>query len=334
MSLAKNKWRYVGSAVFGSATCAAVLDALWSLLVSTNTTYPDGGSTGSATTRTAGAGSAASWSRYQNGGTTEAIYANTRDGSGAILVAGAAALPAPNPTMASPDTAATNTLMVNIVKTPGAFNAWNAASPMTSGTTFGYWRVWPTSAGTGTVRVWESTGGIWFTISTPTGATYHAVPGLHIDPESTDTTFDSESDGFLYGIFNSGSGTEIAVVNHSTDSSVTLFSNSVSASACHGGVLTPGGSAILGVKRASSTNVTMTTTGTKTRSGGYHRWTIPMRYTPAAPNDGSAGRLREITIVTDALNGQKQAPSGAVSFYFVGTHESSTSDGWALEAGP
>lgn len=334
MSLAKNKWRYVGSANFASATTAAVLDALWTLLAPANVTYPDGGSTGSATTRTAGSGSASTWSRYQNAGTTEALYANTRDGSGAILIAGAAALPAPSPTMASPDVAANNILMVNVVKSPGAFNTWNAASPMTSGTTFGYWRVWPTTAGTGTVRVWEATGGIWFTISTTAGTTYHAVPGLHVDPESTDTVSDSESDGYLYGMFVSGSGAVSGTGPHDTDTGAGLFGNSVSASACHGGVITPGGSAILGVKKAIATVTAITTTGTKTRSGAYHRLPIPCRYTAAAPNDFSAGRLREITIVSDALNGQKQAPGGIVSFYFVGTHESSTNDGWALEAGP
>ena len=59
--------------------------------------------------------------------------------------------------MASPDSAATNTLMCNVVKNAGAFDAWNAAAPFTSGDAFGYWRCWPTSAGTGTVWLYEGT---------------------------------------------------------------------------------------------------------------------------------------------------------------------------------
>lgn len=38
MSLAAMNWRYVGSSAFGSATCPAVLDAIWAVLQAA--TYP------------------------------------------------------------------------------------------------------------------------------------------------------------------------------------------------------------------------------------------------------------------------------------------------------
>jgi hypothetical protein len=151
MSLEHLNWRYVGSQSFASATVAAVLDAIYTL--GTTTTYANGA------TRTEGTGSAWTYTgnRYQNAGTTEALYPAppTSTLNGRILLAGAATLPSPNPTMASPDAAAANILLANVVKNAGAFATWNAASPMTSGQTFGYWRVWPTSAGTGSVYLYE-----------------------------------------------------------------------------------------------------------------------------------------------------------------------------------
>ena len=67
MSLAPLAWRYVGAQAFASATVASALDALFTL--GGAATYDD------ATTRTPGSGSAWTWSRYQNAGTTEACYA-------------------------------------------------------------------------------------------------------------------------------------------------------------------------------------------------------------------------------------------------------------------
>lgn len=315
MSLSPLAWRYVGAQAFASATVASALDALFTL--GGAATYADG------TTRTVGSGSAWTWSRYQNAGTTEACYATppaTTLGLRVIL-AGAASLPAPSPTMATPDAAAINVLNVNVIKNAGAFASWNAAAPFTSGQTFGYWRMWATSAGVGTVRLYEGTEAVLVLIETATTTAYGAILGAILDSESTDTVNDAESDGKLYGIITSGTTSNISGTFHS---SAQFLNHSTSASMQHAGIFTPGGSTLLPMSLRTVANVAITTTALKTRSGRYVRAPLDYRSTAGAPNDLALGRLREISMFSDGKTATKLVNGATAIGYLVGG--SSTTD--------
>ena len=317
MSLSPLAWRYVGAQSFASATVAAVLDALYTL--GGAATYADG------TTRTVGSGSAWTWSRYQNGGTTEACYATPpTDTLGLrIILAGAASLPSPSPTMAAPDAAAINVLNVNVIKNAGSFASWNAASPFTSGQTFGYWRAWATAAGAGTVRLYEGTEAVLVLIETASATAYGAILGALLDSESTDLVSDSESDGKIYGIITSGT---VANISGTLNTSAQFLDHSVSASQNHAGVFTPGGSTLLPMNRRAVAVASMSTTGLKTRSGRYVRAPYDYRSTAVAPNDASLGRLREICAFADGKTATKLTSGATTIGYLVGGSSSTDVD--------
>ena len=317
MSLSPLAWRYVGAQAFASATVASALDALFTL--GGAATYADG------TTRTVGSGSAWTWSRYQNAGTTEACYATppTATLGLRVILAGAASLPSPSPTMAAPDAAAINVLNVNVVKNAGSFASWNAASPFTSGQTFGYWRVWSTAAGVGTVRLYEGTEAVLVLIETASATAYGAILGAILDSESTDVTLDSESDGKLYGIITSGTQSNISGTIYTT---AQFLNHSSSASFHHAGIFTPGGSTLLTMNLRIEASASMTTTGLKTRSGRFVRAPLDYRSTAAAPNDVALGRLREISMFSDGKTGTKLTSGGTTIGYLVGGSSSTDVD--------
>jgi hypothetical protein len=317
MSLSPLAWRYVGAQAFASATVAAVLDALYTL--GTAVTYAD------ATTRTPGSGSAWTWSRYQNASVTEACYATppTVTLGLRVILAGAASLPSPSPTMASPDAAAANVLNVNVIKNASSFNAWNAASPFTSGQTFGYWRVWATAAGAGTVRLYEGTEAVVVLIETASASQYGAILGAILDSESTDLVSDSESDGKLYGIITSGTA---ANISGTMNTSSQFLDHSTTASNHHAGIFTPGGSTLLPMNRRFQASAFMTTTGLKTRAGRFVRAPYDYRATAAAPNDVALGRLREISMFSDGKTGTKLTSGGTTIGYLVGGSSSTDVD--------
>lgn len=318
MSLAALNWRYVGASSFAAATVEAVLNAIWTL--GTAVTYAD------STTRTPGSGSAWTWSRFQNAGQTEAAYATppTDTLTQRIILAGDDA--AHTPTMASPDTWAANTLLAGINKNSGAFNAWDNAAPFTSGTWFGYWRAWPTSAGTGTVYLYESQEAVIILVTTTGGSVYAILLGAWIDPESSDTSLDAESDGKLYGVAVSGSAAAWATSWWTQTGSTAWWDHSASIGNNHTGVFTPGSSAILTGERLLRPNTAMTTSGLKTRSGRFGRADIGIRASAAAPNDQLLGRIREIFAFADSQVPSKQSNGGTTIGYVVSASTSATAD--------
>ena len=308
MSLSPLAWRYVGAQSFASATVAAALDALFTL--GGAVTYDD------ATTRTPGSGSAWTWSRYPNGGTTEACYATPpTDTLGLrIILAGAAAPPSPVQTMAVPDVAAAGTMHTNIIKNAGSFSSWNGASPFTSGQTFGYWRFWASASGAGTVRLYEGTEAVLVLISASNGNIYAVILGALLDSESPDTTLDAESDGKLYGMITTG---PTNVIGSSMNTAAAFLDHSVTNSQNHAGIFTPGGSALLPMNRRAPANAALSTTSLKTRSGRYVRAPYDYRSTAAAPNDVSLGRLREISMFADGKTGTRLVSGATTIGYLV-----------------
>jgi hypothetical protein len=185
------------------------------------------------------------WARFQNAGTTECVY-NSACPSGtsmgltpAILLAGSSG--APTPTMLTPDTFTASNLLAGIVKSPGAFNAWDNANPMTSGTFSGYWRGFGTTwNSTGaTVRVYIGEESILVTaFTTATGQTHGWIYiGAVGEPLSTGVGA-GESDNRLYGMFVSGASAAVSTTWLNTSN--TMWNHGTTAGAYHGGVFQPG----------------------------------------------------------------------------------------------
>lgn len=317
MSLAPLAWRYVGAQAFASATVASALDALYTLGL--RTTYDD------STNRTPGSGSAWTWSRYKNAGTTEACYATPpTDTLGLrVILAGAASAASPVQTMAVPDVAAAGTMHANVIKNAGSFASWNAASPFTSGQTFGYWRAWASASGAGTVRLYEGTEAVLVLISTGGGSIYAVFLGALLDSESPNVTSDAESDGKLYGMITTG---PTSAIGSSMNTAATFLDHSVTASQNHAGIFTPGGSALLTMNRRAAATAALTTTTLKTRSGRYVRAPYDYRSTASAPNDVSLGRLREISMFADGKTGTRLVSGATTIGYLVSGSTSADQD--------
>jgi len=308
MSLAALNWRYVGSAGFATATVATVLDAIYTLGLAV--TYAD------TTTRTPGSGSAWTWSRYQNVSVTEAAYATPPLSTltQKIILAGRATTA--SPPMASPDTWGNGTLMASLVKNAGAFLAWDNAAPFTSGQFFGYWRAWPTSAGAGSVYLYESQEAVMIVVANTAGLVYPIMLGAWCDPESPDVTLDSESDGKLYGSMVVGSASGGLSASWWTQQVTnSLWITDVSPSESHCGVFTPGAGSIISAERIVATLSAMSPTGMQTRSGRYGRAAVGLRMANS-PNN-LLGRLREIYMFSDAQTPSKQTNAGSTIGYVV-----------------
>ena len=101
MSLVALTHRRLATVSAGSLTIAALLDAIWAVVDPTVTTYSDG----SARAFTGAGATGWTWTRYQNAGVTEALYATPANGTmnQRVILAGRATAPTPSPTMISPD---------------------------------------------------------------------------------------------------------------------------------------------------------------------------------------------------------------------------------------
>lgn len=321
MSLSALSWRRLPTVTVTTSTAAGVLDHIWSVLGSGGTTYYDG------STRTVGAGSAATWARFQNAGTTEALYATpvTDTLTHRLIIAGVNAVR--TPAMASPDTYSSNTLMISLNKNSGAFASWDHASaPFTSGSFFGYWKLW-NAGGTAASKIYcfEAQEAVAVFIEDTGGNVYGACWGAIFDPESTDTTSDAESDGKLYGILTSGTSAIAANINIQGSGASTLNSFTCHATAngqSHVGCFQPGTATLLTLFREQR-NVS-TTTSLRTTSGRYQRAPLLYSSRAAAPNDRFIGRLREVQFGVDGKIGGVYRESSADVAYLIGG--SSTAD--------
>jgi hypothetical protein len=224
MSLPKTQWRYLGVVPCVSANTATIIEGIYNLGL--GTTYPDGSA------RTPGSGSAGTYNLVSSG-TTRVLHIDPAvrtinnkivlcadTGGTAALPNGASRLPtlatgeAPFPnnkagsfwgnSMNSGDLPVDGggrfAIFSTIIKNPGNYSHWTAVNPFTSGSFYGYYRsLVTTSAGfTGNVYVYESTDCL--AVAFVGSQNYFLLAGAIIDPESPDTTLDSESDGKLYGM--------------------------------------------------------------------------------------------------------------------------------------
>lgn len=324
MSLSAFNWRYVGSQSFGTASVAAALDAFFTL--GTAAAYFD------TTTRTEGADSAGTWTgnRYQNAGVTEALYPvlPTNTLNFRALLAGAASTPSPSPTMGTlnGDTWSTNIIHVGMNKNSGAFATWQAASPFTSGQNSGLYRAWPTSAGTGTAYLWEAQEGIVGAIARTDGNIHCFAVGALVDPESADTSLDSESDGKLYCLAVSGSAGTLSSSFWTSGGSNDFFAHSASSAAHKCVVFTPGSATLLGAETLHRPKTAMTASGMKSRSGKYHRADLGLRCAAGSPNDQVLGRIREMFLYADEVTPRRQVNGATKVGYVVSSSTSTATD--------
>lgn len=164
------------------------------------------------------------WSRFQNAGTTEAVYTNTPPSgtpmtrTPAIIFAGASGAKTITNAL-NIDSYLANSIMVGMNLRGGAYNAWdNNSSPpvqFTSGSFSGYFRCVPvaallntTTVPSTTVRVYVSQETVLVCVVQGTSLITKSwvMAGAIIEPWTTDTTLDAETDNRVYGILSTGSG--------------------------------------------------------------------------------------------------------------------------------
>ena len=315
MALPTMKWRYVGSSTYG-ANLPAALDAIYTL--GTSATYYDGSA------RTPGSNQAATYSRFQTGGVTEAVYATPPTSTALAakwIFAGSAS--AKSPTMASPDTWATNHLLVSINKNSGAFNAWDAAAPFTSGQFFGYWRAWDTVAGSGSCHMWECEEAVMLFFVASAGTVRACCAGAFIDPHSTDAA-DAESDERVYGIYNAG-GTNVSTASGNSGANTSWMGYGASNDNCHTGIFFPGLGTIQTIKRITEYDLTSGMTHRLT-SGSYLYFQDNMLMSATASPNAAIGNLRGMGTFGLATVGQVLSDGVNDIAYIIGVNGSTPAD--------
>jgi hypothetical protein len=215
--------------------------------------------------------------------------------------------------MASPDVFATGYVMASVNKNSGAFNAWDAASPFTSGQFHGYYNCWNTSHGIGAVRMFECQEAVYLVIGRDNGQTQHVVVGAWLDPGSTNNA-DAESDGRLYGVYTSGGNSAVGPMTGTASAVGPMTGTATAANAwmTHGGsnnaehttVFLPGGSSLLALFRDSELNATNAQTGRLT-SGRRTYFTEKILLTLNTSPNNAVGSLRDMAFFGYGITGQR-----------------------------
>lgn len=350
MSLPHMNWRYVGTAGFGSAgvtpTAETLLTAIFNL--GTRTTYADG------TTRTQGSGSAGTWQQSILNGALECVYMSPPVNAlnQRIMFGGAAGTPA-TVTMQASDTYVANNVMVNLVKNASNSSLtdfWYAPNPFGGGDAFGWGKWWPFNFGYGNVFLWESSEAVAVAATDANGNNVHCViAGALIDPETSDTVTDAESDGRLYGVIRTGAQTNTTNARVSptfwTDGynrtqswnsyARFMFYNGSTASVYNSmpsaAVFSPGTNTLIYMIPMTTFVEAPTLSTLKTRSSQFV--SLAMLYRNMA-SDSMLGRLRDIYMFTDAQLGQRLISNNNPAGYVISGSTTTNSDAIFLEHGP
>ena len=318
MSLVALTHRRLATVSAGSATIAALLDAIWAVVNPAVTTYSDG----SARAFTGAGATGWTWVRYQNGGVTEALYATPANGTMAqrVILAGRATAPTPSPTMISPDTfaSAASQLLISHQLGAGAFTSWNAALPFTNGRFMGYTRAMTSATifTTAAACVYETQETIVVEILTNGTGVQFALAGAIYDPETTAAAA-GETDGRRYGVIVCGG----ALVSNFLGSGLNgiMWAHSTSAGNAHGYVWRPGVSIVDTVARNWTTTGTQTIALMTDLAGQFPGQPLFM-----AASSGWAGRIREMFWSRPMLyHTRVEFSPGVISAYGVGASTSS-----------
>jgi len=318
MSLPVLNWKALPLVTLTSGTIDAVIKGIYDAF--TSSIYIDG------SPRVTGSASAWTFAQELSGSTIEAVWGIAPTGSlnQRVILAGSSRLSL-TPQLASPDTVyAPATLYTSVAKNASTFTTWNGFAPFSSGSFFGYWKTWVTSSGTPQiVRCLESQEAIAvFIQNTTANNVYGSIAGAILDPESTDTSIDSETDNRLYGIVCTGTSI-MSIANIDATATSNMFTHGGSAGNNHMGVFTPNTGSIKTVAKNISLG-TITIEELTSRSGRLIKLPITTKFTVAPVN--FAGRLREIWMFRDAIIGNTVTNGATVNGYIIGNNTSTAAD--------
>lgn len=330
MSLPVLNWKALPLVTLTSSTIDAVIQGIYNAF--TSSVYIDGSA------RVTGSASAWTFAQQLSGSTIEAAWGIAPTGSlnQRVILAGSSRTGL-TPQLASPDTVyAANTLYTSVAKNAGSFAGWDGGAPFGVGvgsSFFGYWKTWATSTGTAqTIRCFESEEAIAVFIQNSTANTiYGSIAGAILDPESTDTAIDSETDNRLYGVITTGVNSTINI-GHVSNSTVTLFSHASPGSSGqnHAGVFTPATGSIKPITKNTLLAV-IDLEELTSRSGRLIKMPITMKYVSSPLN--FAGRLREIWMFRDAVTGNTVTNGATVNGYIVSNNTSGVADAILFSTG-
>lgn len=307
-SLAHRKWATV---TVTTSTCAGLLDHIYTAITQAND-YA-GVAIPSPLTVT----------KYQNAGTTEAIYGTFGAGSALtpkFLIAGvnAARTPLMSSSTNGSHTWTANHLMAGLTKNAGAFASWDHASqPFTSGSPIGLSKFYDASVAAAKIHALVTAESVSVFVETAAGAFLGTGIGALLDPETTSST-SAESDGRLYSVVVSGTSAIGAGIHGGSG----LLYHNASNNGTHFLTLKAGTSSCLRTSRLSSQTPSTTTTLTNWDSEPV---ALPI-YCYDTAGDRFIGRLREITVVRDAKMAQRQSPGGTDRWFYVGGSASADGD--------
>lgn len=279
------------------------------------------------------------WARHSPAAVTDAVY-NTAVPSGspmtltpAIIIAGATG--APTPTMLTPDTFTASNILAGIVKSPGAYNAWDNAAPMTSGSFSGYWRAlgttWNSTAATFRLFIGQESILIQ-AFTTATGQTHGWIYiGAVGEPLGT-AAGSGESDNRLYGMGVSG-GTS-AVSTTWLSMSGAMWNHSTTAGGYHFGVFQPGAATWYAGGRRCVLDSAATSAETIDSGGVYCGDLMRIgRSTATTQNDGARIGLLRAILQSGSMQGGRVLRSGSTDLYHVvATNNSAADDAFLLKA--
>lgn len=306
MSLATLNWRQLSSVIPASNAIKDVLDAVYTCM--TATTYRNGNA------RTPGSGSAWTFSRYQNAGTTEAVYGTPVAAAlnHRLILGGASG--AKTPTMASPDTWATSTVLAGLAKNAGAYNAWDNAAPFTSGQFYGYWRAVASTVTVAKVWAMECQEAVVIVFETAAGLCFPIMCGAYLDPESSGAA--AESDGRRYGLVTPHPTAGMAVANFLEGSGAWL-GHATAATSYHHMVADVGAVSTFVTAQLAMISSGSTTTSMQDSAGNAVVFPLCIRRSSAAPNDNYLGVTRQFGITRNALSYARRVNSSSVEQWYT-----------------
>lgn len=322
MALSTLNNRKLAVVTTAGAAIHQILDGVHTALVSV--TYADG------STRTPGSGSAWTGARFQAGGTTtECVYATPPSASVSHRAVLAGAAGAKTPTMASPDTWATSTVIATTVKSYGAFNAWDAAAPFTSGQFYGYWRCVASTITIVKVHVYENQEELVVLFESSTGLMF-GVKWSTLEVPSGSATC-SENGGRRYTM----------AVSHPTTGITASFLEVNTGWLGHAATATNNHHMALGVGAVSTFSTIdkvwllesghSSATNLLDESGANNCWLgMIFKKSGSAPSDQFVGILRQTGVVADKVMGTVNQTAGTAHWYNISGNTGSAGNALAL----
>jgi hypothetical protein len=248
--------------------------------------------------------------KYQNAGTTEAVYGSFTTGAltHKFLIAGVNA--ARTPLMGGSHTYSSQMLMGGLTKNAGAFASWDHATlPFTSGQSTGLVKFFdPSSVTAIKVHAYISAETLWIFIERDTNLIFGIGLGALIDPETT-SSLSAESDGRIYGVISTGT-TSINTGLHNQTSGFLI--HNASNNTPHNLFFNAGAGTLQNTSRVEINQAVSSTTTLV--NADNEPFALPI-FMKNATTDKMIGRLREFRVVRDSKHGLKQ---GSDTWYYVG----------------